>query len=300
MRRIRGFDLRRIPHLVAPVHYPLLLQEAEGLEAIAWDGSHEIEAVAVRLRELDADHVLTIVATPSARDRGDDERLLEWLVDDATTAGRTLVVEFTEAPDATNPIRRLLERVRMPTPQASRLMVVFGPTMYRATLSEEAALDRQHPIGSWRPLPSSCRIVGWMDCSEQQRSMLRSSLETLDVYREIDPFSRESGCEARTSLAILKDQTIVGWLLSHSQPDGTLRQTVSYIDPRLQRLGLIYPAYVELIRRIVAELGMDTKMRFTVDLIQARGLARVVRRRWAPFADSVQTCWKSTRIASSR
>ncbi len=58
-------------------------------------------------------------------------------------------------------------------------------------------------------------------------------------------------------------------------------------------------AGVELIRRIVAELGMDTKMRFTVDLIQARGLARVVRRRWAPFADSVQTCWKSTRIASS-
>ncbi len=291
---LRGLELQQVLHLVAPSHRPLLIGGTPGLEAVAWMPTDEDpRAVAVRIENERGIEVFSINADSTGAARGDGTHLLRWLKNDAIDRHRMLEVELVDDPSL--PIRPLdlFREAGMPSPTAIRLMVTFGEKMYRATLSEEAATNRDHPIGSWRSLPPDFRIVGWCECSEPQREDLRARREDLQVYREVDPFDREFACEERTSLAILRGDQIVGWLISHIKNDGVLRQTVSYIDPRLQRFGLIYPAYVELIRRITTEIGFDMKMRFTVDLEHARGLAAVVKRRWAPFADAVNTCWRS-------
>ena len=266
-----------------------------GLEAVGWRSTDgELRTIAVRLHRDGESRVFSISGDEIARSQGEDAKLLAWMRSDAERQGLVFIAELVEHAGSGISVKRLFERAGMPPPTAERLVVVFGEKMYRATLSEDARRDRNHPIGSWRPLPAAFRIVDWTECSKSQRSDLHSRLEEMQAYPDVDPFRRELDCEPRTSMAIIRDHSIVGWLISHRYEDGILRQTVSYIDPRLQKLGLIYPAYVELIRRIVDHLGWETQMRFTVDLELARGLAAVVRRRWTMFADSVETAWKST------
>lgn len=297
---IRGLGIRQVAGRVAPALYHRLVEGMPGLEAIGWrstDGA--LRTVAVRLHLDDEARVFSISGDEVAKSRGDDAKLLDWMRSDAERRGFAFIAELVEGSDSGISVKKLFERAGLPAPTAERLVVVFGERMYRATLSEEARRDRNHPIGSWRPLPETFRILDWTACSESQRSDLRSRLEEMEVYPDVDPFLRESDCEPRTSMAIVQHDSIVGWLISHRHEDGILRQTVSFIDPRLQKLGLIYPAYVELIRRVTEQLGWETRMRFTVDLKLARGLAAVVRRRWAMYADSIETAWKSTVAAPS-
>jgi GNAT superfamily N-acetyltransferase len=293
VQRLTPVACRAVAHLTTPMYAPMLLSGDRRLEPVAVIQDGTPVALAVSTTDDGTDHILTVAVEERARRQGHATMLVRHLLETAHRVKRPIVGEFIEDRATPHPVRGVLHSAGFDRPRRSRVVARFGQRMYDAVLSP-AATDREHPIGSWHRLPADYSFLSWTRCTDEMRSELRDRLALMHVYPDVDPFLQECNCEPLTSFALLRRQRIVGWVIGHRTAQEVLRQTVSYIDPALERRGLMYPAYYELVTRIVERLGPETTMICTADLEHAAPLAAVIRRRWGQWADDLKTSWVCT------
>lgn len=101
-------------------------------------------------------------------------------------------------------------------------------------------------------LPKDFALKAWSELTDAERAGIaeRSAREPNWYARDQDPFVYEIDCHEPTSVALLKDGTVVGWVLTHVR-DGmdSLRWTVSFVAPELSSAGHIVHLWQEAARR---------------------------------------------------
>lgn len=103
----------------------------------------------------------------------------------------------------------------------------------------------------------------WVEVGEGELAALRASHEESGwIAEDLVPWGfDQSRLDAASSLAILLDGEIVGWVLNHRIDEKTIRFTCSFLRRDLSRRARIVPAYTESILRAEAagyERGLFT------------------------------------------
>jgi len=140
--------------------------------------------------------------------------------------------------------------------------------------------------------PKGFELKAWAELSEEERSGIneRSALEENWFAEDQDPFVYEIDCHVLTSVALLKDGVVVGWVLTHLPDEAeSLRWTVSFVAPELARKGHIVHLWQEAARR--QKEATDLKyLTWGVPLSHPRMLDFVKRRMGQHLLSSSYAC----------
>jgi GNAT superfamily N-acetyltransferase len=134
-----------------------------------------------------------------------------------------------------------------------RILVLQGwsePSMSMLVIKMHVDLAVKAPWYREWSLPDSYALVDWDMLSEDQ-------LQELDSHRkpdswipsDLDPELFLKDHHRETSLALLKDGKVRGWLINHIV-EGVLRYSCSFVHPELQRKGRVFCLYSEAVRRM--------------------------------------------------
>jgi hypothetical protein len=192
---------------------------------------------------------LSLYILPSHRRKGIARAL--WSTAEAALRDmghHKLMVKYVTGKPSIPYLERILNTSGWSEPETS--MLVINMCMTRAC---KASWYRE-----WK-LPAGYAIIDWVQVTADQRNHLREWNERDRwIAPDLIPFDYESECHAATSVALLKDGAIVGWLINHLV-NGTLRYTCSFAHPDLQRRGCVLWLYNESMRRMV-KLGIENGM----------------------------------------
>lgn len=104
-------------------------------------------------------------------------------------------------------------------------------------------------LRDWK-LPASYRIVRCSKLTEAERDELDEQRRTGQwMARDLDPRKFLEHYHEPTSLALLREGCIRGWVINHLM-EGKLRFTCSFVHPELQRKGCVLWLYSEAVRRM--------------------------------------------------
>ncbi|CAA0098016.1 Uncharacterised protein [BD1-7 clade bacterium] len=142
-------------------------------------------------------------------------------------------------------------------------------------------------------LPEAYRIVEWGDLDVNALSTLKQNLPTLlDQYHPtIDPFHHLDGADTALSLALVKNNTIVGWHVVHRLDDAVVRWSCSCILDRSRHRTWIFSLWKEAIFRQQA-MGVE---RF-IFVVQSRQptMAEFAVRRLKPAGTRISGLYHAT------
>lgn len=140
--------------------------------------------------------------------------------------------------------------------------------------------------------PGGFTLKTWNALTAAERSGIRERTAQDEAWyaHDQDPFVYEIGSHAQTSVALLKDGVVVGWVLTHL-PDGadSLRWTVSFVAPELARKGHIVHLWQEAARRQKERTDLKY-LTWGVPLTHPRMLDFVKRRMGAHLLSSAYAC----------
>ena len=187
--------------------------------------------------------VLSLFVEVAQRGRGVGTTLLGHLEGVLAAQGAQVASATYVAGKAVTPA---LERVvakrgwLMPVPR----MMVFKADI--AELGNAQWVDRAEFEGEFEIRP-------WVSLDPALLAALRQEQEASRwIPEDLVPWRHERGCEPETSLALLRDGAIVGWVLNHRLSDDTLRFSAGWVRPALQRRGRVLGLYAEAGRRALA------------------------------------------------
>jgi GNAT superfamily N-acetyltransferase len=240
------------------------------------------EDVAARPAEL-----LSVFVHPERRRQGMAGILLARLEREVRAAGARRIETVYMTGGAAEIVERLLAARGWSAPE-TRMSVV------RFTI-DEAKSTPWFGRYRWR---SQTEYAPWVEVTDEEIERLRASHRASGwITEDLVPWQFDrAGVEPHSSLAIRRRGEIVGWVINHRMPDGTVRFTCSYIHPDLKRRGRILPAYTESVRR-VADAGYSRCV-FTVPAHHPEMVAFVERwaARWVGFVG--ETRGSSKELAS--
>ena len=137
------------------------------------------------------------------------------------------------------------------------------------------------------PLPDGYSVIAWGEIGAAARVDLKARHAANPSLwpASLDPFHHETGCDQTTSLALLRGDEVVGWVLTHPLDDDTLRWTCSWVIDGLQGAARIVPLWWQVARR-QRETSTRPNFIWTVPMEQPR-MARFATRRMRPWLDSL-------------
>lgn len=132
-------------------------------------------------------------------------------------------------------------------------------------------------------LPEGFSIVDWMEMGEARRTELeRRAAEGQAFWPELlDPFRHEVDLFKPTSVALLHEDRVRGWILCHTPTADEVRWTVSWVDDGLQGMGRIIPLWLAAVERQAARTEIRSFM-WSVPVTLPR-MCRFVTRRMRPW-----------------
>jgi len=256
-----------------------LASGAPNVAAAAWTGD-EPAGLALgclrRSRRCDAE-VLSLFVHAEERNRGIGTALLTRVEQALRDRGATLAgaVYMTGRPDVAA-LERVLEKRGWSSPRLRMLVCEADP----ATLAAPW-LRRRRVSPGWS-------MVSWADVTEEQRrSLLESQAAEAWIPADLVPFDHEAAGDPETSVALLREDRVVGWLITHRLSPLLVRYTCSFLRPDLQRTGTLLSLYGEAAARQAAVQNGSGRAIWTVP-VQHEAMVRFVRRRMAPFLRSLR------------
>lgn len=147
-------------------------------------------------------------------------------------------------------------------------------------------------------VPDGYEIELWADVTEAaRRDLLQRREEKPTLYPDVlDPFEHEADCQSDTSVALMRDGTIQGWIISHVLDERTLRWTLSYVMDEIQGAGRIFPLWWDVVQRQRDQTGLE-RLIWTVPVETPRML-RFAQRRMRPWLQSLGYACTSVRRES--
>lgn len=138
------------------------------------------------------------------------------------------------------------------------------------------------------------RLLPLRDLDRNGMAMLRALTEAPDFERHLDPRPWLTEADPATSLALYRDDRMVGWILACMRPDGKLHYMSAYVRPELQRGGTLLGVYYESVRRLAETRGRDCIYRVETTP-ETPFMMAFIRRRLAPL-----TQWWDAYLVSRR
>jgi GNAT superfamily N-acetyltransferase len=220
--------------------------------------------------------LLSLYVSPLWRGQGVASRLLRALEEHYEAEGCVLGAHFfTLAEHEHGPARFLMSNGWS------------SPTIRQVICQTTTELILASPLRAFARLPRGYRIVGWAEVTPAQRAAIRERSEREPGWypAQLDPFLQEQDCLLETSIALLNDNTVVGWLFSHALDEQTLRMTCSFVAKELERLTRVLHLWWEAGVRQDAR----TAMRRTIWTVPVQYGAHVqfVMKRVKPWMESV-------------
>jgi GNAT superfamily N-acetyltransferase len=135
--------------------------------------------------------------------------------------------------------------------------------------------------------PEGYRIGLWADMDDEARADLQARKDTdPDLFPDsLNPFNFEEDCNFSTSVALLKGDQIVGWIITHVLGDEILRWTCSWVLTSIQGAGRIIPLWWEAVQRQRSETNLP-RFIWTVPIEEAR-MAKFAARRMRPWLETM-------------
>ena len=157
------------------------------------------------------------------------------------------------------------------------------PTVRQVVCKTNLELAYQTPWLVRARLPESYRTILWCDLNEAQRSAIleRQAHEAPWYPDDVDPFRFEPNCHVETSVALLKGDRAIGWVITHVLDSQTLRWTCSYVSEELQGAARILPLWWAVAQRQKAHTQMEQFI-WTVPVTLPR-MVQFARRRMRPW-----------------
>jgi hypothetical protein len=149
------------------------------------------------------------------------------------------------------------------------------------------SIEAAHRI-PWRRLGrarAGDAIMAWDETPAAARARLEALLESgaLKLHETVRPFRYLGPHDPRTSVALLRGEDLVGWVITHPLDGDTLRWTCSYVLPELQTAGRVFPLWWSVVERQTA-VGQHANFIWTVPMDLPR-MAAFARERLRPHAE---------------
>ena len=243
-RRLGRGDAARYAGLTFP-SFKELIDVDENAVALGAERGGEVCGMALGYfppdQEPTVSHLLSLYVAPEYRGHGLGESLMHRFEDVLRDEGKMCVRTTYMTGKPTIPIfEHVLQKCGWGAPQ-TRMVVV------RSTIP----VINKAPWMNLTELPEGMQIVSWGDVTEEQRAALRRSHEEKPwIAEDLIPFDHEENHDPCTSVALLHDGQLAGWVINHQMSRELIRFTCAYMRPDLQRLGRIVWLYVESVRRM--------------------------------------------------
>ncbi len=220
--------------------------------------------------------LISLYINPFLRQQGVGSAILSKIEKGFAELGYREGVYFLMAEDDENPLGKFL--VHNNWRQASIRQIICKSTIDLAY--ETPWLIRAR-------LPRGYRIKLWDEVSKIERAAIQRRQESSDPWYadDQDPFTKEDDCHKDTSLALMKGDEVVGWVITHVIGEKVLRWTISFVSPDLQSIGRILPLWWEVAQR---QAKLTDLKRFTwgVPVAHPRML-RFAQTRMKPWLESM-------------
>jgi GNAT superfamily N-acetyltransferase len=241
------FRLAAFSHLFSPEFHAMTFpayaaqlgrETFYGVEA--WAGDRPVGlALANRITDSEAE-LLSVFVEADCRRQGLGTRLVAQLQADSRARGlRRLETVFMTGGASTPAVERILARQGWSRP--SRRMLVLRTTL--------AAIQQATWLTLAPNLPPGFTVIPWAALDPTLKHNLALEQAASPWIPEIlSPFRFEIGHDRATSMALLHDGRIRGWLLSHLIGLDSIRFSCAYVHPRAQGLARLIPMIAEAIR----------------------------------------------------
>jgi GNAT superfamily N-acetyltransferase len=272
-------------HLTYPRYARLLRADLPDSSIVAVGAMRDGSPVGLGLAQVrsfdEPAEVLSLFVAPPSRGRGvgtDLLREIDGLLRESGCPGAE-VVYATPRPEQAA-LERVLGHCGWP-PATGRMLLGQGTRhLLDAPVLRRASAAAELDVRLWGELPVAAR-----DAADRRPR----------IPDPLRPRQYERGMHAETSLGLVADGDVVGWIITHPVPPRSLRYTTLYVGERWRRRGQGLWLAAEAGRRQEAVFGGDTTALFGVWLDNVR-MTRFVRRSLAPFLFSL----KETRGAMKR
>lgn len=197
----------------------------------------------------------------------------------AESGARRMFARYTTGKKGTEVMEHIFRKTAWNPPESRMLSVKCS----------HAAVAASNPL--WfrsRVMPKEYQMVKWIEVSEAQRAQLRESQAASPwVPEDLMPFQfEEQGAfEPVTSLALLRDGCLCGWVVTHALSKDVVRYTCSFVDMKLQRQGRLFHILGASVARM--PLGGFTYGIWTVP-VWHKPMHDFTLRRFGPIAEYVR------------
>jgi ribosomal protein S18 acetylase RimI-like enzyme len=266
-------DLSTLRHLTFPAVVKIAQERYPSTaRAVAVQTDDEAAGLAVSVPGADGQfELLSLYVAPFFRRLGFGASLLQAVEEDFRADGYRLGVHFLSVPADDQGNARFFMACGWSRPVPRRLIC-------RSTVP----LALETPWLVEARLPERYRIVEWQSLRPAQRAPLEAACGHW-INNDVNPFLYEADCDPSTSAALVEADsgTVRGWVLTHRLDDRTLRWTCSFLQPDLQRLGIVRSLWLEVVRRQAQQPGL-VDFTFATSLSEPR-MARFALRRMRPW-----------------
>ncbi|MBT5658892.1 MAG: GNAT family N-acetyltransferase [Rhodospirillaceae bacterium] len=220
--------------------------------------------------------LISLYINPFLRQQSIGSAILSKIEEEFAKLGYKEGVHFLMAEDGENPLGKFLAHNNWH-------QVAIRQIICKSTID----LAYETPWLVRARLPDGYRIKRWDEVSEDERAAVQRRQETSGPWYadDQDPFAREDDCHKDTSLALMKGDEVVGWVITHVIGEEVLRWTISFVSPDLQSIGRILPLWWEVAQR---QAKLTNLKRFTwgVPVAHPRML-RFAQTRMKPWLQSM-------------
>lgn len=136
-------------------------------------------------------------------------------------------------------------------------------------------------------VPDGYEVGLWAEIGDDARVDLKARKENDPTLfpDTLNPFDFEEDYDTATSVVLLQDGRIVGWIITHVLDDETLRWTCSWVLTSIQGVGRIIPLWWEAVQRQRRETDLP-RFIWTVPMEEPR-MVKFAARRMRPWLESM-------------
>ncbi len=239
-------------------------------------------ALALILPRPQVNRLASLFVQKQHRGRGIGTQLLTALEQELIKSGHNhLRITYETGRECSVAAERVLAKLDWPNPEPERLLCRCDRRMCGSDwVAKDYRLSGGYEIVPWRELRDE-------QLAELQRDDERDSW----IPASLRPWEYQ-GIEFN-SVALLRQNRIIGWVLTQRFDTRTLIYSNSWMYPRQQRKALILPCYARAVRKHCEHAELDRAI--WVVPFEHPSMVHFVRRRLSPFMNKVEELRASTK-----
>lgn len=215
--------------------------------------------------------IISLFVEPDYRNQGIGTNLIQFLEKSLVKLGcNLLLVNYKVTKVTDTEFEPLLQHCGWEQPETKMILGMGTPE----TISQAPWL-REYKLSS------DFAIFPWQELTDEDREQLKTSQTEQPWYPEIlSPFHQDPRLEPLNSLGLRYQEKVVGWIINHRVAADTIRYSILFVAPEIQRSGMGMVLLAESIR-----LQLDSLVPYGKFAVQIHNqpMLDIVRRHLSPY-----------------